>query len=85
MKKLFSLMLAIVLLIGLCVPAFATEDKKLIRVGYMGYEDFISLNQDGVLAGYGVEYFNEIAKYADVRYEYIQGTWTDNLKKLENH
>ncbi|WP_283674660.1 response regulator [Butyricicoccus sp. Marseille-Q5471] len=85
MKKLFSLMLAIVLLIGLGLPAFAAEDKKLIRVGYMGYEDFISLNQDGVLAGYGVEYFNEIAKYADVRYEYIQGTWADNLKKLENH
>lgn len=85
MKKLFSLVLAIVLLIGLCVPVFAAEDKKTIRVGYMGYEDFISPNQDGVLDGYGVEYFNEIAKYTDIRYEYIRGTWAENLKKLENH
>ncbi len=83
MKKLFAMLVCVLLLGSVTVPAMAAEEK-VIRVGYIGYEDFIAPTADGQVAGYGVEYLNEIAKYAGVTFEYTHGTWSDNLKKLQN-
>ncbi|MDD3429097.1 MAG: response regulator [Oscillospiraceae bacterium] len=69
----------------LCISVMAVTDKKTIRIGHMGYEDFISVDGQGELVGYGVEYLEEISRYTGFSYEYIQGTWSENLEKLENH
>lgn len=89
MKKTFRaliVLMALVLMTGICAPlCFASDtDTKTVKVGYMDYDGFITLQSDGTYTGYGAEYLSKIAEYTDYHYEYVYGEWTDLLKQLEN-
>ncbi len=65
---------------------YADENKKkVIRVGYIGYNGFIGKNEGGSYEGYGVEFLNEIGKYTGYEYTYELDTWSKCLEKLKNH
>ena len=90
MKKtrLPVLILVIIIIINLINPVYGdnnNQEKRKLRVGYIGYEGFIFQNIKGEFEGYGVEYLNEIAKYTNLDYEYVYCTWADSLRMLKNH
>lgn len=63
---------------------YAEEGKESIRVGYFlfdGYNDTYGINQKD---GYGYEYLQKIAEFTGWEYEYISGTWQEQLDMLKN-
>ena len=52
-------------------PIPVSAEKKVIRVGYMDFQNFIYEEPDGTYSGYGVEYLEKIANYTDWEYEYV--------------
>lgn len=83
--RIISALLIACFMLSASTPVLAADRRKIVRVGYIGYENFISRNENGDFEGYGVEYLNEIANYANVRYEYYYDTWNNCLQKLKNH
>lgn len=62
--------------------AYADTDDKPVRVGW--YESgFNRKDQYGRRSGYAYEYQRKIAAYTGWKYEYVEGTWPELLKKLE--
>ena len=60
----------------------AQNEKKTVRIGYLGYEGFITQPIDGDYSGYGVEFLDEIASYTNWKYEYVYGTLESQLENL---
>ena len=85
MKKFIKVVLVVIILVSFCLSLFASPTSRIIKVGYIGYEGFISPNEKGEMVGYGVEYLNKIAEFTDYKYDYVYGTWKENLIKLKNH
>lgn len=60
----------------------AQGEKRTVRIGYLGYEGFITQTIDGDYSGYGVEFLDEIASYTNWKYEYVYGTLESQLENL---
>lgn len=59
----------------------APAGEVVLRVGYVnGYG--ISFD-GGIHTGYGVDYLEELSRYTGFRYEYIEGDWESNIRKLK--
>ena len=60
---------------GAPTPAFADEsapsEKRVVRVASYADGDYMSIDKNGEHTGYEVDYFNEIARYANWTYEYV--------------
>lgn len=69
----------------MCIPVgMSAEEVITLKVGYIGYEGFISPDEDGKMYGYGVEYLEEIGKSAAIEYEYVHCTWEESLEMLRS-
>ena len=69
-----------------CVyPVFAEEGpkQKVIKVGCVDIEQFLMMDKNGNVHGYGEEYLSAISKYTGWQYEYVEGSWKQCLKWLE--
>ncbi len=67
------------------IPVYAANDtaeKRVVRIGYIDYEGFITEAEDGSYKGYGVEYLEEIAKYTGWEYEYVYDNWDNHMQNL---
>lgn len=64
----------------LVVPIYA---KERIRVGCVDLEKFLNVHDNGTVSGYCAEYLDEIQKYTDWQYDYVEGTWEECLDWLE--
>lgn len=87
MKKKTKILISIaVMLFMICAVnvSFVKAESKVIKVGYIDYPGFIQKMDDGSYEGYGVEYLNEIAKYNNWTYEFVENTWEQTLKDLKN-
>lgn len=80
MKRCLSFLLIAVLLTAVFLPATAlaanndTDDEKVVlRVAFPESEGFTMKDEDGTRHGLVVDYLNEIAKYTNWEYEYIDG------------
>ncbi|MBR5127417.1 MAG: transporter substrate-binding domain-containing protein, partial [Roseburia sp.] len=73
----------LLLLIAVVMPQSvkAEEDTKVVRIGYLGYEGFLTQDIDGNYSGYGVEFLGEIADYTGWEYEFVYASYE---KQLEN-
>lgn len=79
-------MIAMLLSIPMAAKITAKADsdsQKIVKVGYIGYKGFIEEDGSGNYSGYAVEYLNEIAKYTGWKYEYVYGTWEEQLDALK--
>ena len=70
-------------------PAFADEDapegKRIVRVGYYEDGDYMSYDEAGQLVGYNIDYLEELRRYADWTYEYVDfAGWAEAYDALEN-
>lgn len=79
--------LAITISFGIMVkadnePATASK-RRVLKVAYVASQNFIN-NKDGEYAGYGVEYLEAVRKYGDWSYEYVEGTWDQCMKWVED-
>ena len=83
--RLVSLLLVAAAVFCVLPVSALADGTRTLRVGYIGYRGFMAPDGDGEMAGYGVEYLDEIARYADLAYEYVPCTWVDSLEMLKNH
>jgi len=78
------LLLSVWFFIELIQPVQADQSKeKTVRIGYLGYEGFITETIDGNYSGYGVEFLDEIASYTGWEYEFVYGTLESQLENLQ--
>ena len=83
-KKTKTLISIAVMIFMICAVnvSFVKAESKVIKVGYIDYPGFIQKMDDGSYEGYGVEYLNEIAKYNNWTYEFVENTWEQTLKDV---
>ena len=60
----------------------AEENAKVVRIGYLGYEGFITQDISGNYSGYGVEFLGEIADYTGWEYEFVYSSFEKQLENL---
>lgn len=78
------MLLALFCMGGCLVPlSVYAEEQRVIRIGYIDYDGFISREPDGTYTGYGVEYLQKISQYAGWKYEYVYDSWPNQLEKLK--
>ena len=83
MKRVGAVCLSILMLFTLCMPCFADETQKIIRVG--SFEDtFNYVDDHGVRRGYGYELMQALAGYTGWKFEYVKCDWSNCFEKLEN-
>ena len=78
--RFFSIIFAVCLFFSMALNTEAAG--RTLKVGYVGYANFIYKDKAGRMNGYGVEYLNKIAEYTNVQYEYVPGNWGQCLQRL---
>lgn len=81
-KRIISVFLSLMLAAVLCAPAFASEKKQTVRVGFFEMEGFFHKDGDGGYDGYGYEFMVEMAKYANWELEFVEGDFDGLQYKL---
>ncbi len=66
------------------LPVSAAQEPEIVRVGYFIHDGYQNKAEDGTYSGYGYDYLQEIAQYANIQYEYVEGSWTDCLQWLRD-
>ena len=83
MKRFGAVCISIFIIFTLCMPCFADETEKVIRVG--SFEDtFNYVDEHGVRRGYGYELMQALAGYTGWKLEYVKCDWSNCFEKLEN-
>lgn len=83
MKRFGAVCISIFMVFTLCMPCFADETQKTIRVG--SFEDtFNYVDEHGVRRGYGYELMQALAGYTGWKFEYVKCDWSNCFEKLEN-
>ena len=59
----------------------AVPPDKKVRVGYTNNYGIVQ-GSDGRLTGFGVEYLQEVARHTGWVYEFVPGTWQENIHRL---
>jgi len=91
LTAVFSLLFTV-----LCIGAFNTyaeesdgtackdAEAQIIRVAFPEVRNFSETDSDGSHTGLVVDYLNEISKYTNWRYEYVEGDSSELLEQLSN-
>ena len=84
----FLLFLAVFLSVGISAVYASeekgkTEEEKTVRVGYLLYDGYQEGEGDEPKSGYGYEYLQQIAYYANWKYEYVNGSFHELLEMLK--
>ena len=90
MKKIVIAALSIIIMANMATTVFATESDKSIDIGNeiikIGYLKNYGIIDEPIIRGsrgFGFEFFNEISKYTNYKYEYIEVEWDEGLEKLK--
>ena len=59
------------------------KQAKTVKVGYVLYQGYQEGREGEPKSGYGYEYLQQLAYYANWRYEYVYGGFSDLLEKLQ--
>ena len=82
MKKIFSLVLAVVIVAALSVSAFAEEN--VLKVGMEGtYAPYTYHDDSGVLTGCEVDVANAIGEKIGYKIEFVEGAWDSLFPALD--
>lgn len=61
------------------------KDIRTVRVGYYDSRNFlVGAAESNAKSGYGYEYLQRIASYANWHYDYVYGTWSELYEKLKS-
>lgn len=83
--KLLAVLILLAVLFTTHLPTQAAESEEVIRVGILDYKLFSEQREDGSVSGYCIDYLNEMAKYTNLKFEYVFADWKDLRTKLERH
>lgn len=86
-KRFISLFIIFMLILAPCFPctASAGEDTGVtLKVAYSDNSSYIIQNSNGSFYGYGVDYLNEISRFTNWNYEYVNCSFEQSLEMLEN-
>jgi diguanylate cyclase (GGDEF)-like protein len=64
--------------------ALPYKDVMRVRVGWFTLPGYQYEDSHGQKTGYGYDYYQAIAPYANLEYEYVPGTWNECLERLKN-
>ena len=84
MKKIFCLIILIIVCMGSLNVAFSETKNKTIKIPDYNMDGFIYTDEIGVHAGYSYEIFQEIAKYTNWNYEYVKCDRSQCIDMLKN-
>ena len=80
--------ICIVLLSILCLTLIGStisDTRRLVRVGVYENPPKIYTEEDGTVSGFWPELITEIAMQEGWKIEWVEGTWEENLARLENN
>ncbi|MEG1027502.1 MAG: transporter substrate-binding domain-containing protein, partial [Oscillospiraceae bacterium] len=60
------------------------EDTITVKVGWHTARGQQYFNEDGERTGYYYDYLQEISKYSNINYEFVDATWSECVKMLKN-
>lgn len=80
-----AMILVCTLIVSGCLqPVYGDEpEQKVIKVGCVDIEQFLLMDEEGNVHGYGAEYLSEISKYTNWEYEFVRGSWSQCLAWLD--
>jgi len=71
------------ILLFLSFTLYAAE-PRIVRVGAFNFYPGIFKDSDGVVKGIYVDSLSEIAKYENIRFEYVWGSWSEGLSRIKS-
>ncbi|MDO5562294.1 MAG: transporter substrate-binding domain-containing protein [Synergistaceae bacterium] len=77
------ILLSVSILVCLVFSSVCGAAERKVRVGYFSLPGYHEQDKDGRRSGYGYEYLQEMAKFADWTYEYVPCTWSDAQRLLK--
>jgi len=85
--RIKSIFLSFIILFLFCAPVFSqttgTEAATTVRIGYFSDNTFhVGQSDSQRKSGYGYEYYQELSKYTEWKYEYVYGTWNEVYMKF---
>lgn len=83
---LFVFFLSLFLILGSFsfVLAAPSNERKIVKVGYYGYENFLNVDGNGHYSGYIYEYLKDISEYTGWEYQFEYGNLEECLDRLES-
>ncbi len=88
MKKYFirgiNFLLGVIILAIVCMPVQGAETDQTtkIKVAFYQLDGFFEYDENGKECGYGVDYLNELTKYADIEWEYVPVDSWEGIKDM---
>ena len=66
--------------------AYNADNREKIRVGFFAMDGYHMIDDEGNRSGYGYDFLQLVARYADVDFEYVgyENSWEEMLTMLEN-
>lgn len=65
-------------------PGYSETETQIVRIGFPEVKSFSETDSNGRHSGLVVDYLNEISKYTNWQYEYVEGDSQDLLVMLKN-
>ena len=85
-KRIAAILMTVLLTITFCVPVKSAEKTPgVLRVAFPQVKGMSETSEDGTRHGLVVDYLNEIAKYTNWEYEYIDVDSSDELLERFDH
>ncbi|MGN0169938.1 MAG: response regulator [Lachnospiraceae bacterium] len=86
MKKIFNIILSILVLISLGLGAIpvqvVAESGDVLRVACHPAKGFFEYDPDGDVHGYGVDVLEKISQYSNVQFEYVEASSRETAKEM---
>lgn len=84
LKCISAFIIAAVLVLNIYIPVFASEPSpRTVRIPY-GFNNFLTVDESENVSGFYAEYFEELAKTNNWKYEYVLTDWTSAVEMLQN-
>lgn len=80
MKKIYLLLSLCILFLSLYANS---QNQRIVKIGAFNYYPAIFLDNDNVVKGFFVDAFKEIEKQENIKFEYIYGSWNENLERIK--
>lgn len=65
-------------------PYSVQAQQETVRVAVIDYPNYLQMNADGSVSGYAYEYLEDIRKYTQWEYQYVEMSFEEATKALEN-
>ncbi len=82
-----GLLILCIALAGFGIPAYSNDNisrsaRVTIKVAFYQLDGFFEYDENGNECGYGVDYLNELSKYANIEWEYVPADSWEGIKQM---